>query len=327
MNQTLPTADLNTAGTTDVIPSVAIDRIIAQRNEGIALFMQAMECLATARKILLDASGDIFLYGFEDCVTDSVRCMDKPEEAKKNITRLADRKIWDRLMTDTGMYTFMSSCQRDEWNSQLMSDTCPEITLDNVLATFRHLNASKMQTFEQGLIDVYRKLSWDYRTNNPCRLGKKIIIENLLYRWSNGRVTLDCSGREALDDLVRPFYRKRAARTVLTGMCYSVGSATRQGEQFADPVYRPVGYDVKDIAEVAFWLHSVQFARPDQAVQQRSPLSSMIRTEEQVVFAAQTDHPQRIFSDVIVRLSPAIICIVRQRRPLVQGVCERFRQF
>ena len=31
-------------------------------------------------------------------------------------------------MTDTGMYTFMSSCQRDEWNSQLMSDTCPEIT-------------------------------------------------------------------------------------------------------------------------------------------------------------------------------------------------------
>lgn len=73
MNQTIPTADLNTAGTTDVIPSVAIDRIIAQRNEGIALFMQAMECLATARKILLDASGDIFLYGFEDCVTDSVR--------------------------------------------------------------------------------------------------------------------------------------------------------------------------------------------------------------------------------------------------------------
>lgn len=150
MNQTLPTADLNTAGTTDVIPSVAIDRIIAQRNEGIALFMQAMECLATARRILLDASGDIFLYGFEDCVTDSVRRIDKPEEAKRNITRLADRKIWDRLMTDTGMYTFMSSCQRDEWNSQLMSDTCPEITLDNVLATFRHLNASKMQTFEQG---------------------------------------------------------------------------------------------------------------------------------------------------------------------------------
>ncbi|MFL4871773.1 hypothetical protein ACJ6V1_25810, partial [Escherichia coli] len=50
-----------------------------------------------------------------------------------------------------------------------------------------------------------------------------------------------------LSDRYIPAYRekvsKRAARTVLTGMCYSVGSATRQGEQFADPVYRPVGYD------------------------------------------------------------------------------------
>ena len=39
MNQTLPTADLNTAGTTDIIPSVAIDRIIAQRNEGSMLLV------------------------------------------------------------------------------------------------------------------------------------------------------------------------------------------------------------------------------------------------------------------------------------------------
>lgn len=59
----------------------------------------------------------------------------------------------------------------------------------------------------------------------------------------------------------------------------------------ADPVYRPVSYNIKHMAKVAFWLHSVQFACPDQAVQQRSPLSSMIRTEEQVVFAAQADHP------------------------------------
>ncbi len=74
-----------------------------------------------------------------------------------------------------------------------------------------------MQTFEQGLIDVYRKLSWDYRTNNPCRLGKKIIIENLLYRWSNGRVTLDCSGREALDDWYVRFICWRGATFLTSG--------------------------------------------------------------------------------------------------------------
>uniref|UniRef100_UPI000AD71994 DUF1441 family protein n=2 Tax=Escherichia coli TaxID=562 RepID=UPI000AD71994 len=32
-----------------------------------------------------------------------------------------------------------------------------------------------------------------------------------------------------LTDILTEFMGKRAARTVLTGMCYSVGSATRQG--------------------------------------------------------------------------------------------------
>lgn len=61
------------------------------------------------------------------------------------------------------------------------------------------------------------------------------------------------------------------------------------GEQFADPVYRPVSNDVKDIAEVAFWLHSVQFTRPDQAVQQCSTLTTVIAPEEDIISLAKTD--------------------------------------
>lgn len=202
----LTAENMFTASGTEVIPSVAIDRIIAQRNEGIALFMQGMAHLESARRLLLDASGENFLYGFEDTVTAAVRRGDQTEETRKNITRLADRKIWERLMTDTGMYTFMSSCQRDEWNRQLQSESCPEITLDNVLATFRHLNAEKVDTFEKGVIDVFRQLSWDYKTNNPCRLGKKIIVSNILYRWRTGYVSLDHSGMAKLDDLARPFW-------------------------------------------------------------------------------------------------------------------------
>ncbi|PSY63543.1 DUF4942 domain-containing protein, partial [Escherichia coli] len=95
---------------------------------------------------------------------------------------------------------------RDEWNRQLQSESCPEITLDNVLATFRHLNAGKVDTFEKGVIDVFRQLSWDYKTNNPCRLGKKIIVSNILYRWRTGYVSLDHSGMAKLDDLARPFW-------------------------------------------------------------------------------------------------------------------------
>lgn len=40
----------------------------------------------------------------------------------------------------------------------------------------------------------------------PAVWARESLLKTWLYRWSNGRVTLDCSGREALDDLVRPFY-------------------------------------------------------------------------------------------------------------------------
>ncbi|EBS3320931.1 DUF4942 domain-containing protein [Salmonella enterica] len=257
MKQTMPATELNTASTTEVIPSVAIDRIIAQRNEGIALFMQAIECLESSRKILREASGHDFLYGFEDAVTDAVRRADKPEENRKNISRFADRKIWHRLMTDTGMYTFMSSCQCDEWNKQLKSETCPEITLDNVLATFRHMNARKMQTFEQGLIDVYRNLSWDYKTNNPCRLGKRIIVSNLLYRWSDGHVSLDHSGREKIDDLARPFYLLEGRNIPdfrhSTGTLYSdfLGAGINVGELFDGEYFTVRGF-LKGTVHITF---------------------------------------------------------------------------
>ena len=71
------------------------------------------------------------------------------------------------------------------------------------------------------------------------------------------------------------------------------------------------------MAKVAFWIHAVQFARPDQSVQQRSPLTTMVRAEEQEVFTTQTDRPQGIFSDVVIGFSPAVLRIVRQCRPLV----------
>lgn len=83
-------------------------------------------------------------------------------------------------------YTLMSSKQHDEWDRQLSGDDMPELTLETVMATFQQLNASKLDTFEQGIIDVFRALSWDYKTNNPCKIGKKIIVSRLLDVYRSG---------------------------------------------------------------------------------------------------------------------------------------------
>lgn len=42
-----------------------------------------------------------------------------------------------------------------------------------------------MDVFERGIINVFKGLSWDYKTNSPCSFNKKIIVNNLVShnRW------------------------------------------------------------------------------------------------------------------------------------------------
>ena len=54
--------------------------------------------------------------------------------------------------------------------------------------------------FERGVLQCFQRLSWDYKSNQPFRFGKRIIVKYLLSSGStNFRVTNE------LDDLIRVF--------------------------------------------------------------------------------------------------------------------------
>ncbi|GCK54627.1 restriction methylase [Escherichia coli] len=61
-------------------------------------------------------------------------------------------------------------------------DNFPEISEANILSTFEQLHQNKDEVFERGVINVFKGLSWDYKTNSPCKFGSKIIVNNLV-RW------------------------------------------------------------------------------------------------------------------------------------------------
>ena len=197
------------AGANELIPSVAVDRVIAQRNSGVDMFMQGIKALQEAQKLLAAAAGNDWFSGMAPLVESGLSRSQsaKGDEAiRRSICLQADRNIWQRLMEDTGMLTLMSAAQKKQWSTDLYSDNCPEISLDNVLATFRQLNASKAETFEQGVIDVFRNLSWDYRTNNPRYLGKRIIIDGVLDNYQGKWYSVRSYGQDRINDLARPFW-------------------------------------------------------------------------------------------------------------------------
>lgn len=59
------------------------------------------------------------------------------------------------------------------------------VNKDNILSTFKQLHHSKDEVFERGVINVFKSLSWDYKSNSPCKFGKKIIVNGLVNysRW------------------------------------------------------------------------------------------------------------------------------------------------
>ncbi|MFH2355038.1 DUF4942 domain-containing protein [Klebsiella pneumoniae] len=162
------------------------------------------------------------ISGFDDCprekdearhaaAQDEKGCIVLSAERSEVKVRLyqpagAVTETWRIIREKTGMYTLMSNKQRQEWDRQVAGEEMPPITLENVMSTFRHLNASKADTFTQGLIDIFKSLSWDYKTNNPCMFGKRIIIAPLLDVWRSGWVRFSSDGHTKIDDLARPFY-------------------------------------------------------------------------------------------------------------------------
>lgn len=111
--------------------------------------------------------------------------MQPVDKAIPVITRNIDRSIWRDLMLKSGMLTLMDAEARSQWAKNLEEGDLPAISEANTLSTFEQLHHNKQDVFERGIINVFRGLSRDYNTNNPCYFGKKIIVNNLVKhdRW------------------------------------------------------------------------------------------------------------------------------------------------
>ncbi len=116
--------------------------------------------LREAESLFAAAAEKDWFSGLDQIVASGRRCRkeNEIEALRRRVARCVDSSIWTRLMTQTGMFTFMSSERHDKWTDQVYSEECPEVTLDNVISTFQHLHASKNETFVTGIIDIFRKL-------------------------------------------------------------------------------------------------------------------------------------------------------------------------
>ncbi|ENI4430597.1 DUF4942 domain-containing protein [Klebsiella variicola] len=168
-------------GHTGVICSTSIERIVTGRNAALTRIESLIRELDDISILTRDIGGGTAQeWGMREGHRYDCWFTEKTDKAMKAIIRNIDRRIWCDLMNKSGMQSLKDAQARDEWHKSLEKDDIPAISEDNILSTFEQLHKSKGEVFERGVINVFKGLSWDYKTNNPCYFGKKIIVNNLV---------------------------------------------------------------------------------------------------------------------------------------------------
>lgn len=165
----------------ELICSTNIERIVTCRNVALKQIEAVIRQLDDISRLTSDIGGNTAEHwamrqgrAFDCWLTQTV------DKALPVIARNIDRGIWRDLMLKSGMLSLMDAEARGQWTKDLEDGDLPAISEANILSTFEQLHHNKQDVFERGIINVFKGLSWDYKTNNPCYFGKKIIVNNLV---------------------------------------------------------------------------------------------------------------------------------------------------
>ncbi len=189
----------------ELIPSVSIANLLQQREAVMTLFREALDKLEQAHALATAAR-----LGFPDLSMARGwrgHGLRMTGEYANRTTLLetfqacVDAGGWTTLLNDSGMRSVMSASKRKEVDEQLGAENVPALTREAIRATFVTLHDSRMDMFEQGVLECFRRLSWDYKTNLPQKFGKRMVMTCLTsYGSANMRQT------DQLDDLLRVFH-------------------------------------------------------------------------------------------------------------------------
>jgi hypothetical protein len=189
----------------DVVQSVSITHLLQQRDAVLERLAQAFQILQEAHDIAISAH-----LGFPHIVA----CKDHRGHGQDVVGQFAtegealiacraaiDATAWRYLMQESGMRSLMSASKRCEFDDQVSKSRMPELTREAVYATFGALHESRAEMFDQGVIECFKKLSWEYKTNLPQKFGKRIIVSYLSYTYG-----INSNATDRLDDLMRVFH-------------------------------------------------------------------------------------------------------------------------
>lgn len=194
-----------------LIPAVSIEAIVGKRDEIARLVREANAAMCRAHEIARDIESQggahvSFALSLEYRHATHRYWGEKPEHAMA-MTQEVDRRIWDFVVVGAGIWTLMDTQAREEWRKQMESGAFPAVSVDSIHATLASLADQRAEIFERSVVNLFRGLSWDYKSNRAVKLGKRIVLTSATEWWRGGRGKNSGSpghhGVSRMDDLLR----------------------------------------------------------------------------------------------------------------------------
>ena len=188
--------------TTELVPGINLNDLMANRQRLLEMSRSAFTTLLEVERLSV-ASGfkRQWLFCWDGIRLDPYHIARFQEDPVAMVmagyTKQMDACGWEHLLHATGLRTFMDSKAREEWDKSIKNRDTPAFEIRAIEATFRHLYEQRGAMVERGVVELFKRLSWDYKSNNPCLFGKKVVVTRFLDY--SGTLTSDGGGLEDLE--------------------------------------------------------------------------------------------------------------------------------
>ncbi len=198
---------------TELIPGMNVERLVKERDDCLAGMRQVAndldraytEAEAIAEATRRVTGGDRFYMSGsragEDHGDRLFRNRFDAEKAVEAFRKQLDADIWTHLMRRMRLKELMDRKEREELERSLQADV-PEITVDNVRATFQRLVGEADLIFQRGLARAFSDLDRRFRSHDAFKLGSRIILTYVFDEWGHMRWG---GTRDTLYDVDRTF--------------------------------------------------------------------------------------------------------------------------
>ena len=197
----------------DLIPSVAIDKLLAARKlcdlhigEIFSLMRQCDDLLAEHRV----GEGSCFANElFSAAVSNALGrrglgvCPSTQPRVVKAISKRIDAALWACVLSRSGMRTHLSATLRADWDKACQEAETVPFEYDYLAGTFGDFMERRGELFADAVVEVFRRLSWTYKTNSPVAFGKRLFLSHM---HTNGLDDLE-RAMHVLDDKPPPDHR------------------------------------------------------------------------------------------------------------------------